>query len=325
MEQSNTPRGGAWFTKRVKHPSVAITLMSILGYALSMATGYAASTTSGVTPTPGVLDTKLTGGAEEFAFVLLVMMIGLTAVSLLVIKTRPNLFRKIMNYYVGVTLFVCTLELSYIWGGFGKLGDLNLVYPGFILELAPLALAVFVVALYAFKRYSAFNVWGLLIATYLSVYLASFLQPLILFGFLAVLAVYDYLAVTKTKHMLALADAAVGEGNVLPLFIVAGGVKNLSEFSRRAKVFSSTPDSYDEPKVSALGLGDIVFPAATITSLYLTSRSMLWVFAFTGAVLGMVVNTMLLRKFKRALPAIPALAACIFVVTFMGLVILGGI
>ncbi|MEM3670170.1 MAG: presenilin family intramembrane aspartyl protease [Thermoprotei archaeon] len=303
-------------------PALSILLLSLIGYAASMATGEASKIEYGVNYGQGYLGYPLTFSMEELAATLIILIVTFAALSVLLIRKKPRIFRRLLGYYVTLTLFVCSFELSDIWFSFKPLEKVLPFLTGFTVEGLSLAVALIVVFVYVFKRYSTFNLWGLIIATYLSVYLSTTLDPALLYALLGLLAVYDYVAVMKTGHMLVLADAAVENGNVLPLFVVAGGVRNLSEASESGKVFQ--PDSKAvkaHAKLSALGLGDIVFPAALTTSLLVAGDSALCAFALAGAVAGMVVNLLLLKKLQRPLPAIPALAGMIFLFSLTGILL----
>lgn len=74
------------------------------------------------------------------------------------------------------------------------------------------------------------------------------------------------------------------------------------------------------PKGSGLGLGDIVIPSILLVSLYASGSLKLADFAFIGAVVGLYLNFVWLKRRKQAIPAIPLIA--IAMLAFMGLALL---
>lgn len=92
------------------------------------------------------------------------------------------------------------------------------------------------------------SIWSLIIGVWASV------------GFLAVFAVYDYIAVYRTKHMVSLAKVAMDER--LPLLFVFPGEKGVK--LRDLKFREEGEKS--ERKVLMLGFGDMVFPSIMVVS-----------------------------------------------------------
>lgn len=132
------------------------------------------------------------------------------------------------------------------------------------------------------------SIWGLLIGVWASV------------AFLVVFAVYDYIAVYKTKHMVSLAKVAVNEK--LPLLFVFPGEKgvklkdlNLGEGGQKG-----------DQKVLLLGFGDMVFPSIMVVSSALYGGSdflPFFIFPLIGSIVGMSV--LLFTKISKPAPGLP--------------------
>ena len=145
------------------------------------------------------------------------------------------------------------------------------------------------------------------------------------FIFMMILALYDFIAVFVTKHMVSMAKAMsgrnlaflIGVNEVEALPQSRFSKRELEEYERdrkevekRSKVFSKL---YREGLVPVaarveLGTGDLAVPLMVAVAAYkLSLNFLLSFFIVFGAVLGLVVTTMILRRYNRALPAIPPL------------------
>jgi len=142
--------------------------------------------------------------------------------------------------------------------------------------------------------------------------------------FMAFIAVYDFIAVFITKHMLVL--ARVAEDNNLALLIgvneveaipagsldksyVAEYRKDKSELKRRTRL--NRLIGKDMIPVAArveLGTGDLAIPLMVAISAFSPGPNfVLSFFVIFGAIFGLLLTMFILRKYKRALPAIPPL------------------
>ncbi len=142
--------------------------------------------------------------------------------------------------------------------------------------------------------------------------------------FMAIIAVYDFIAVFITKHMLALAQVA--EDNNLALLIGVNEVEAIPA-SRLDKAYV---EEYKKDKgkfkkykhlnnvlgkelvpVAArveLGTGDLAIPLMVAISAYAPGPNfVLSFFVIFGAIAGLLLTMFILRKYRRALPAIPPL------------------
>lgn len=131
-------------------------------------------------------------------------------------------------------------------------------------------------------------IWSLIIGVWASV------------AFLAVFAIYDYIAVYRTKHMVSLAKVAVNER--LPLLFVFPGEKGVK--LKDVKMGDGTEKGGQ--KMLLLGFGDMVFPSIMVVASYLYGKSNplpFLLFPLVGALIGMGV--LLFTKVARPAPGLP--------------------
>ncbi len=145
--------------------------------------------------------------------------------------------------------------------------------------------------------------------------------------FMAVLAIYDYIAVFITKHMVALAKG-LSEKNLAFLIgsydteIIPKGY--LSGKERKEYMSQLQTSKNKDPMIQrliaqgklpatsavALGAGDLAVPLMLSVGLYMYTLSMFAaIVASAGAGVGLVATMYLLKRYKVALPAIPPLFA----------------
>jgi presenilin-like A22 family membrane protease len=143
--------------------------------------------------------------------------------------------------------------------------------------------------------------------------------------FMGLLAVYDFVAVFITKHMITISNAAMT--NNLAFFIDANELEAVPKSSLtrkeqieyrkiRGKIESRFPaiQEYEKrnmvPIVANIGLGngDLGVPLMVSLAAYsMTANFALSLSVTAGATLGLIVTMLILRRYKRALPAIPPL------------------
>ncbi len=146
-------------------------------------------------------------------------------------------------------------------------------------------------------------------------------------AFMVVLAVYDFVAVFVTKHMVALGNVAVEKN--LSLMIMASeieavpvrrlGDREMAEYRKarpelvsRGGITRRLVRSGMAPlsSMTALGNGDMAVPLIVAVAAYKIYLSFVLSFVVVlGALLGLAITMYVLRRYKRPLPAIPFLLA----------------
>lgn len=166
---------------------------------------------------------------------------------------------------------------------------------------------------------------------------------LVAFIFMILLAVYDFIAVFITKHMVALADMAISKN--LSFLVMVNEIKAVPERSLNAnerqefeKARSTlmkqgatmrglvTSDMVPVAARTALGTGDLAMPLMMSVAAYkVYANFTLSLVIIIGAACGLIATMFILRKYKRALPAIPPLLAGIVIAVFIYLLLIGAV
>ncbi|MGI0135348.1 MAG: presenilin family intramembrane aspartyl protease, partial [Candidatus Micrarchaeaceae archaeon] len=136
------------------------------------------------------------------------------------------------------------------------------------------------------------------------------------FIFMVLLAVYDFIAVFITKHMVALADMAINKN--LAFLVMVNEIKAVPERSlsaneraefersraelvKRGGVFKNLVNSNMVPVAArtALGTGDLAMPLMMAVAAYKVFASFTFsIVIIIGATFGLILTMLILRKFK---------------------------
>lgn len=149
--------------------------------------------------------------------------------------------------------------------------------------------------------------------------------------FMALLGVYDFVAVFVTKHMIALGDMAVQnnlsflimvrETKAVPMSYLTA--KEQKEYAKSKPALEKQGGIVDKmtrenmalmPAMTALGTGDLAVPLMLAVAAYKVDLNFMLSFVVVfGSMLGLMLNMLVLRRYKKALPAIPLLFAGIVI------------
>jgi len=149
----------------------------------------------------------------------------------------------------------------------------------------------------------------------------SFLAGVI---FMIILAAYDFIAVFITKHMIALGNMAieknlsflvmVNEVEAFPLSSLSAAQRREYESSKKeikkhnSSMFGKLvgEDMVPFSARTALGTGDLAMPLMLAVAAYKVNLNfILSLTIIVGGLFGLVITMFILRRYKRALPAIP--------------------
>ena len=130
------------------------------------------------------------------------------------------------------------------------------------------------------------SVWGVIVGIWAAVAL------------LIIFAVYDYISVYKTKHMIALAEAAVDEN--LPLLFVIPS-------RRGTKLNDITFAGREEHGAMMLGFGDIAMPSILVVSAFTYSYPVNWFYFVLFTMIGVLAAMFLLffTNVEKPAPGLP--------------------
>lgn len=239
--------------------------------------------------------------------------------------------KKLFIIFEGVVIFIASLIVFMIV--FGLINDSALV----TLYGTPItsnflvaAIAALVLIYLKNKRPQLRNVAAIIASVGVGLILGISFPFYMALLFMAIIAVYDFIAVFITKHMLAL--ARVAEDNNLALLIGVDEVEALpasrldksyvAEYRKekgRIKFNTQMHNMLGKNMVPVaarveLGTGDLAIPLMVAISAYSPGPNfVLSFFVIFGAIAGLLLTMFILRKYKRALPAIPPL--------FLGIII----
>jgi presenilin-like A22 family membrane protease len=184
-----------------------------------------------------------------------------TAVILAIAKWyKAKLIRVIILFAVGMTVLYVAWPPLYI-----ILGDNNIVFGnvadlGFI--IAAVLGALVVILLYKYPEWWVIDATGVIMAAGTTAIFGISISPSVVLIVLVVFAIYDYISVHKTKHMVALADNVMDQR--LPVLLVIP--KSLPySFLKQERLKKQLADK-TEREAMFMGLGDIVFPGMLVVS-----------------------------------------------------------
>ncbi|MCL5009623.1 MAG: presenilin family intramembrane aspartyl protease [Candidatus Parvarchaeota archaeon] len=210
----------------------------------------------------------------ELAYILISLFV-VTAAMLFLIKR--NMSKTIIGFFAFVSFFVLTEFFAIIMFAFG--GDYIAPYVGL-----PAIIASALIVLYYFKYAGQFmrNLINVIIFITIASVLAIALGPIPSLILIGAIAVYDYVSVFITKHMLTLARGLLKDKGFL------AGITFMSKAKKSARAM--------------LGGGDIVFPAILIDSMFLWYSALEGTLMIIAAVLGLSL-ILFLGKRGKAYPA----------------------
>lgn len=186
----------------------------------------------------------------------LVAILAFTGVILAIAKWgRKGLIRWIILGAVGLTIWYVVHPVLIETFGWGTT-------LGYLVALA--AGVGSVMALYWHPEWYVIDVVGLLVASGTAAIFGISLSIVPVITLLAALAVYDAIAVYKTKHMLSLADTVIDLR--LPVLLVIPKVAHYRFRAEASKFKEAAPENKGEREAMFMGLGDLVMPTILVIS-----------------------------------------------------------
>jgi presenilin-like A22 family membrane protease len=252
-------------------------------------------------------------------------------------KKRERVIQWIILGSVGLTLVYVIFPLLLQIPGLENFGTADTRYLGAILVAIPPAV-VLTILLYRFPEWYIVDVVGVLVAAGSIAIFGSSFTPSIYVFVLVGLAVYDYISVYKTKHMLSLADSVLNYH--LPIMLVVPKHLDYSFLDESTTLRKDADEPIVTPAATAasmapapaatatkkkprdamfLGLGDVVIPSIfALTALQVSALSAAT--AMMGVIAGFLfLMTFVLRGKPQA--GLPALNGGAFLGFLIGLYI----
>ncbi len=199
-------------------------------------------------------------------------------------------------------LFVAAIALMvfYVWNYLG-LVIANTYDEYYVIIIA--APAIMVLALVFHNRWYVVNIAGFFLTSGMAFVLGFLLGLWAAAVFLAAFAIYDYISVYKTKHMIGLAKIAIDKD--LPMLFVFP-----TDFSKKVGKIEITDKGVAEHAAMALGFGDVAFPgimvvASAIYGLKINHFIPFFILPLLGGIVGMIY--LVLGNVKKPAPGLPFL------------------
>lgn len=257
-----------------------------------------------------------TGGGIIFYFIYIVV-VAIAMVLLFRIFHGNLLFRLIEGFVIGAASFYLFLI---IFGSF-------VVQDSGIYAIA-ISLGLAVALVVAKNKWPGLrNLAAVIASVGVGVVLGSFFNFSAAYALMAFIAVYDYIAVFVTRHMIALGRESVNRN--LAFMIGSYDVEVVPENSLRKSEIREVREAMGKgpvrnpaikevikegglplPSFSALGTGDLAMPLMLALSAYFSFLSFLSaILIIIGSTFGLIFAMYISKKYKVALPAIPPLFA----------------
>ncbi len=192
----------------------------------------------------------------------------------------------------GVILFAVGSTVAYVIAPL--LMDFGLAATPSWLTGAAIAIAA-TVALYVHPEWYVVDIVGILVAAGAAAIFGISLGIIPVIVLLVLLAVYDAIAVYKTRHMLALADSVMELR--LPVLLVIPKVTNYSFRSEVTQLKEASSENKAERSALFMGLGDLVMPTILVVSAIHFAQEGWGIAPSVGAAIGTMVGFGLLMGF----------------------------
>jgi len=190
------------------------------------------------------------------AVLYLLALLGFTLLFLVLVKFDLNkLMKGIFFFSIG---FV-------IWFVMGALLDLIIDDINVIFALAAVIAALSVLAIWRYPEWYVIDIVGLPMAVGIIALLGLTFSVIPVLILLTSLAVYDFISVYKTKHMLTLAEGVSEMG--LPLLIVVPKKLPYSYINQKMNLRDKS-EGKKEREAFLVGLGDVIIPGLLASSAF---------------------------------------------------------
>ncbi|HJJ48058.1 MAG TPA: presenilin family intramembrane aspartyl protease [Methanocorpusculum sp.] len=233
----------------------------------------------------------------------ILLMLVFTAVLLLLIKKNA---KKILTAIIAIALAWVIYYLV--------MALCALVFSGALPHVIGIAAGILaVVLLLIHPEWYLINLVGIVASTGCAVIFGVSLSVLPVIVLLALLMLYDYISVKRSKHMLTLADGVMHQK--MPIMFV---MPKILSYSYRKTGITISDDTKDKGAYM-LGMGDIIFPAILVVSaqVYASFAGILNICglalpafgAMLGSVAGLILVLVLVNRGKPQ-PGLPLINGC---------------
>ena len=263
----------------------------------------------------------------------LIYIVAIVVFSVLIILAIRFFKETVIKYLILFSIFTALMYVFLLPGIYGV--SLLTGFPPYTLgAFAVGSLIAAIAAVFLTSLLNSNPEWyivdgiGLLVASGVTAILGISLSILPILILLIGLAIYDYIAVYKTKHMLTLADVVTRQK--VPVMLVVPANKDYS--FKTSKGFSHEKKKVKQGKRDALfiGLGDVIIPGSLVVSSFVFLPSQPFIFnitanlavamaVFLGTMCGFAVLTHMVSKGKAhaGLPLLNGGAILFFAISYL--------
>ncbi|MEW5937347.1 MAG: presenilin family intramembrane aspartyl protease PSH [Candidatus Thermoplasmatota archaeon] len=226
----------------------------------------------------------------------LVAILLFTGIVLLIVRLGKGMVIRYLILGATALVLLDVFMILFAYGIFFVCGAVALLWEAALLSGAVLA-AVLTYLLYRHPEWYVVNAVGILMGAGVASIMGISLGILPVMVLLVSLAVYDAIAVYRTKHMISLADALTEQH--LPVLLVFPKSKDYSFMAQKG--IKKELKSGREREAVMMGLGDVIIPSVLAVSAFtfLPGRSLFVALGtMVGILCGFTVLLHLLRKGK---------------------------
>lgn len=210
---------------------------------------------------------------------IIIYFIVFTAIILIISKYKENLIK----YVILLAFFLASISIFQAF----------FYFIPFSFFIALLLSIIMVVLLIKYPEWYVIDFFGVFIAGGIAAIFAISILPIYIILLLIILAIYDFIAVYKTKHMVKLAETVANSN--LPLLMI---------FPKK-EGYSYLKDELGGRNAIYMGLGDIVIPGMLISASFLEKGFIGFISTLAGSLIGFAVLMILIRKSPQ--PGLPYL------------------
>ncbi len=165
------------------------------------------------------------------------------------------------NWLRGIFIFIMSLSAIYVL--FPVFFLLLPAYPDFDFYLSVGIMVAVAIALWLYPEWYVVDGWGFIMAAGITAIFGISLGILPAFVLLLAMAVYDFIAVYRTKHMLSIAEGAMDLN--LPIMLMVPRKIGFSNFDKKGSLATSSSEPRD---ALYIGLGDMIIPGVLTVSAF---------------------------------------------------------
>jgi presenilin-like A22 family membrane protease len=252
---------------------------------------------------PSISASTTTSGLGYVVYYLVAALVFSFLLIYLSKKFKLNFLKWLFVAVIGLVVFM-------VWNYLGLVIARNYEQYYAIIIAAPV---IMVLAMIFNNKWYVVNIAGFFLTSGIAFLLGLLLGIWAAAIFLALFAVYDYISVYKTKHMVGLAKIAIDRD--LPMLFVFP-----TDFSKKIEKIEIGEDGIEGHTAMALGFGDVAFPGIMVVASAIYGMKVghfypFFILPLVGGIVGMIY--LVLGNVKKPAPGLPFLNTGVIVGTLL--------